>query len=371
MPSGKKLIETLLAKAGIGINGRKPWDVQVRDERFYARILRSGSLGLGEAYMDGWWESDSLDEFFNRVLRARLDEEVGWKWQFLPDYLRAWLGNLQNQARAEQNAQHHYDIGHDLYQAMLDRRMVYTGAYWKEAMTLDQAQEAKLDLVCRKLDLQPDQYVLDIGCGWGSFARYAAEKYGARVLGITVSRDQAQLGSEMCKGLPVQIRLQDYREVEGKFDHIVSLGMIEHVGYKNYRTYMKVVSRSLSDKGLFLLQTIGGNRSDRSIDPWLDRYIFPNAVLPSAKQLTKAMEGLMVLEDWHSFGLHYDLTLMAWYRNIEQHWPELKPRYSDRFYRMWKYYLLSCAGAFRARKTQLWQLVISRYGVENGYSAIR
>lgn len=366
-----KKIKVELESADIQIDGSKPWDIQVKDSRLFNRVLRQGSLGLGEGYMDGWWEAKALDEFFTRVLRAGLEKRVYGKPAMLFENLKSLLTNRQSKDKAHEIGEHHYDIGNDLYIAMLDKRMVYTCGYWQQAKSLDEAQEAKLDLVCRKIGLQPGQRVLDIGCGWGSFAQYAAEEYGAEVVGITVSNEQVELARERCKGLPVEIRFQDYREVNEPFDHIVSLGMIEHVGSKNYRTYMQTVHRCLKDEGRFILHTIGSNESVRTTDPWIEKYIFPNSQLPSARQLSLAAEGLFVMEDWQNFGAHYDKTLMAWYQNFEEHWDELKSNYSERFYRMWKYYLLSCAGSFRARKNQLWQIVFTKQGITGGFVAPR
>lgn len=371
METYKRKIESLLKSADIRINGSRPWDIQVLDERLYNRIIRHGSLGLGEAYMDGWWEVDALDRFFYRILSADLEKNYAITPRAVLEYLSAVLANLQNPARVHRNVQHHYDIGNDLYKAMLDERMVYTCAYWDDARNLDEAQEAKLEMVCRKLGLQQGQRVLDIGCGWGSFAKYAAENYGVSVVGITISKEQVELGSRLCKGLSVEIRLQDYRDVNEKFDHIVSLGMIEHVGYKNYKTYMETVSRALADNGVFLLQTIGGNTSVRTTDPWIGKYIFPNSMLPSIKQIAQAIEGRFVMEDWHNFGTHYDKTLMAWFQNFDSRWDSLKSNYSDRFYRMWKYYLLVCAATFRSRKNQLWQIALSKNGLKDGFNALR
>jgi cyclopropane-fatty-acyl-phospholipid synthase len=254
---------------------------------------------------------------------------------------------------------------------MLDKRMVYSCGYWKKASSLDEAQEAKLDLICRKLGIEEGMKVLDIGCGWGSFARFVAEKYGAVVDGVTVSKEQAEFARKSCINLPVQIKLEDYRHIKGQYDRITSIGMFEHVGYKNYPTFMKVVNRLLSDNGLFLLHTIGRNTSVRSNDPWIDKYIFPNSMLPSIKQIGSAIENLFVMEDLHNFSTDYDMTLMAWFENFDSNWEKLKPRYSERFYRMWKYYLLMCAGSFRSRHFQLWQIVFSKNGVLGGYTSIR
>jgi len=356
-----------LNSAGIEVNGMKPWDIQVRDERFYNKLMVNGSLGLGEAYMDGWWECESIDKFFYHLLLQGLEKKFSVTPGAVLDYLFAALKNLQDKRKIYSSIGHHYDLGSDLYKAMLGKRLVYTCAYWQNARNLDEAQEAKLEMVCRKLGLQQGQRVLDIGCGWGSFAKYAAERYGVTVVGITISKEQAELAREFCHGLPVEIRLQDYREVGEKFDHVVSLGMFEHVGYKNYNTYMKVVSRSLSDKGIFLLQCIGGNISTQTTDPWIGRYIFPNSMLPSIKQIGRAIERKFVMEDWQNFGIHYDKTLMAWFQNFNSQWDILKENFSSRFYRMWKYYLLSCAGTFRSRKIQLWQIAFSKKGLSDGF----
>ncbi len=371
MNRAKATIERLLEGTNIKINGDRPWDIRVHDERTYGAVLWGGSLALGETYMAGWWDCDQIDELITRIFRA----DFVHKFRFTPGnvtlFLSASLGNLVSRSRAFQIGERHYDAGNDLFQGMLDRRMVYTCGYWKEAKTLDEAQEAKLDLVCRKINLKPGQKVLDIGCGWGSFGKFAAEKYGAEVVGVTVSEEQLRLGRELCKGLPVELRLEDYRDVKGSYDHIVSLGMFEHVGYKNYRMYMRIVRDHLKDSGLFLLQTIGGNRSVRHGDPWFNKYIFPNGMIPSVTQIGKATESIFVMEDWHNFGPDYDLTTRAWEENFEKHWPELCQKYSERFRRMWRYYLRSSSGLFRARHLELWQIVFSKKGVPGGYLPVR
>ncbi len=366
----RRRVEELLALADVEIGGSRPWDIQVHDERLYARVMAQGTLGLGESYMDGWWDVEVLDEFFHRVLRAKLEDRI----RPLADGVRALRAraiNLQRSSRAFEIGRRHYDIGNDLYRCMLDGRMMYSCGYWKDARSLDEAQEAKLDLVCRKLGLRPGMRVLDIGCGWGGAVRFAAERYGVEAVGITVSEEQVMLAREVCEGLSVEIRMQDYRELSEEFDRIFSIGMFEHVGCRNYGSYMRIVRRCLKSDGLFLLHTIGGNRSVNTTDPWMARYIFPRSVLPSARRMSEACEGVFIIEDWHNFGTDYDKTLMEWYRNFESGWGELKERYGERFRRMWTYYLLSCAGSFRARKLQLWQLVLSPEGVPGGYIAPR
>lgn len=375
MRQAKKLIVSLLERAGVAINGPRPFDIQVYNEALYARIVRHRSLGLGESYMDGWWDSHAPDQFIAKILEANVAKNLSLSWwsavRLALGFVKDMMVNPQSRRRSFIVGERHYDIGNDIYEAMLDRRMVYTCGYWLCAKTLDQAQEAKLDLVCRKIGLKENDAVLDIGCGWGSFLKFAAEKYGARGTGITVSREQVALASRACEKLPVSIVLQDYRDMRGTFDHVVSLGMFEHVGYRNYRTYMEKVHSVLKDDGLFLLHTIGENRSVVSGEPWLSRYIFPNGMLPSMAQIGSSLEGLFVIEDVHNFGADYDKTLMAWHDRFECAWPTLREKYGERFRRMWKYYLLSCAAIFRARTAQLWQFVLSKKGVKGGYRFIR
>lgn len=360
--SSEQTVRDLLERADIRVDGKRPEDIQVLNPKFYDRLLAEGSLAVGETYMDAWWECKRIDALVAKAVKAKLDQLIHG-WREIWDTARAILLNPQLKYHAFYNAQRHYDIGADIYEKMLDRRKIYSCGYWSGAKTLDQAQKNKLDLIFRKIGLKRGMSLLDIGCGWGGLAKYAAKKYGAKVVGITVSENQYEEARENCRGLPVKIKLQDYRDLQGHFDRIVSVGMFEHVGYKNYRHFMKVAHRCLEDDGIFLLHSIGSNESGVRIDPWIQRYIFPNAMLPSIKQIGAASEGLFVMEDWHNFGPDYDKTLMAWYKNFNRHWKEIKKNYDERFYRMWKFYLLSCAGSFRARELQVWQVLFSKGGI--------
>lgn len=371
--ASREFARQLLETADIQINGERPWDLQLHRSDVINRALAYGNLGLGEAYMAGDWDCEHLDQFFARLLRARVAEKVHPS-KLIMHSLKNRFFNLQGKKRAWEVGQRHYDLGNDLYQAMLDKRMVYTCGFWAQAHDLDTAQEHKLELTCRKLKLKPGMRVLDIGCGWGSFMQYAAENYGVECVGVTISKEQVRLGQERCKGLPVEFMLCDYRELPNKFadqpfDAVVSLGMFEHVGPKNHRTYMEVVDKLLVEHGLFLLHTIGRNAAGTPPDPWIARYIFPNGELPAVRHIGQAAEKLFVVEDLHNFGASYDKTLMAWHDNFEAAWPQLRQseRYDERFHRMWRYYLLSCAGAFRARDIQLWQWVMSKHGVVGHY----
>lgn len=371
--SPPQTLVNLLAQADVRVNGKAPWDIQIHDARVYSDVFSKGSLGLGQAFIEGRWDCPRLDEFFHRVMRANLDEKLGgWvKISLLGEALRHTLFNLQAPHRVFEVAQQHYDIGNDVFEAMLDSSMSYSCAFWQNATTLEQAQTDKLEMICRKLDLQPGERVLEIGCGWGGLAKYMARHYGVEVLGITVSKEQQKLAQQRCLGLPVSIHLMDYRNLSGQFDKIVSVGMFEHVGPKNYETYFATAMRLLKNDGLFLLHTIGNYKTAWQTDAWIDRYIFPNGKLPSARELTEAIEHKFLIEDWHNFGQDYDLTLMAWWDKFNRAWPELEGKYNESFYRMWKYYLMCCAGFFRSRQGQLWQLVLSKRDSNRIYRSIR
>jgi cyclopropane-fatty-acyl-phospholipid synthase len=359
----------LLADVGITVNGPQPWDMQIHDEDMYARVFAEGTLGFGESYMDGQWDSEQLDETMTRILGNGVHRK-------LPRNLKtAWLAlqakwtNRQNKRRAWIVGKEHYDLGNDLFAATFDARITGSCGYGKDATDLDSAQDAKLDLICRKIGLKEGNTVFDIGCG--AFMSYAAETYGAICTGATISQEQVAYINEHYGHLSVHPKLMDYRDATGTYNHVVSMGMFEHVGPKNYGDYFKTVARLLEDDGFFLLHTIGSNSSVHSVDPWIDKWIFRNGVLPSIAQIGEAIEGLFMLEDWHSFGPDYDKTLMAWNEKFQNNWDSLKDEYDERFRRMWKFYLLSCAAGFRSRNIQLWQLVMSKHGVPGGYTTVR
>ncbi len=363
MNAKRGIIEQLLSETGIRINGANPWDIQVHDERFYGRVLKDKSLGLGESYMAGWWDCVQIDELIYRLLKGNLGEKIGGNLRTLLFFLSAKIFNRQSPSRAGIIARRHYDLGNDLFFSFLDPYNQYSCAYFQETEDLAEAQKKKLDLIGRKIHLSQKDHVLDIGCGWGGFARFAAERFGCTVTAVNISEEQIRYAQEFCKNLPVKILREDYRQIQGSFDKIVSVGMFEHVGQKNYRTFMEVAHRCLKEEGIFLLHTIGSNSSQVNGDPWFNRYIFPNGMLPSIAQIGMAAEGLLVIEDIHNLGPHYEKTLLHWNDRFQKAWTGLVERYDRTFKRMWEYYMLSCAGAFRARHIQVWQIVMTKPGV--------
>jgi cyclopropane-fatty-acyl-phospholipid synthase len=367
----KQVVIELLQLAGVTVDGSNPWDIKVKDDRVYPALLREGSLGLGESYMDGWWDCEQVDQLIARLIRADLENQVKQNRKFLLRMLLSRFVNFQDRKRSLQVGRVHYDIDPDLYRRMLDTEMNYSCGYWKDATTLDEAQKAKLELSCRKLKLEPCMRVLDIGCGFGAFAKYAAKNYKVNVVGVTISEQQALWARKNCLGYPVEIRFQDYRDVAEQFDRIISIGMFEHVGERNYKEYMSTVFRNLTDDGLFLLHTIGTSCVESGTDAWVSKYIFPNSILPTAREIPEACAGKFVIEDWHNLGSDYVKTLRAWYKNFTAHWNSLKKNYDERFFRMWTYYLFLFMGSFQARHLQIWQVVLSKNYLNRDYVPIR
>lgn len=374
----KKAFTKYLQSIGVTIDGPMPFDIKIHNDQLYSQMIIDPSLAAGEGYMKKWWDCNQLDELFFKICRAKLESKVCNKWNVRFRSLMNILINFQTRLKSKQVAEQHYNLGNDLYKYMLGETMAYTCAYWKDAANLDQAQKAKFELVCKKISLKPGDRVLELGCGWGTLAKYMAEKYGAQVTAVNISTEQINYAKETTKNLPIEFHLCDYRDdhiynpKKILYDKVVSVGLCEHVGHKNYRHFIKVTHRNIREDGLFLLHTIGKNISTHYVDPWINKYIFPNGILPSIKLLAGAMEHLYVIEDLHNFGADYDKTLMAWHKNFTDNWEQyIKPHRNETFYRLWNYYLLSCAGGFRARAMQLWQLVLSPKGVLEGYKSIR
>ncbi len=371
MVAVEELGRELLKKAGVEVGGDRPHDITVNDDRFWGRVLRDRELGLGEAYQEGWWDAGRVDEFLVRVFTADLRSAIRPSPALLWNVLRSRLTNRQTTDRAARNARAHYDIGNDLYLRMLGEEMVYSCAVWEGVDDLASAQEAKLDLICRKLHLEPGMRVLDIGCGWGGFARHAAGRYGAHVVGISPAGEQVAEARRRAGGLSVEYHQKDYRDVSDTFDRIVSIGMFEHVGPRNYPGFFDRCGDLLTPDGLMLHHTIGSNESKESTDAWFDRYIFPGGVVPSLHQIAGASQRRWAVEDVQNLGPDYDRTLLAWFDRIEAVWHEI-PHYDERFRRTWRYYLLSSAASFRVRNLQLYQVVFSRIGrASHTYRGVR
>ncbi|MBT3303961.1 cyclopropane fatty acyl phospholipid synthase [Candidatus Woesearchaeota archaeon] len=371
MSDAKKILTNLLKLADIRINGDRDGDITVHNQKLYARALAKGSIGLGEAYMDGWWDCEKLDVFFEKLLTARLDRKVKPVSLIFP-VLKSMLLNAQTKKRSKKVAEVHYDLGNDFYKDMLDKRMQYTCAYYKNTDNLEEAQKNKLDLICRKLKLKKGERVLELGGGWGGFAKYASENYGVHVTSYNISAEQVKYAREICKGLPVEIIQSDYRDAKGQYDKIASIGMCEHVGPKNYGKFIELARKCLKKRGLFLLHTIGRDvKFETGGDQWIKKYIFPEGYIPSLKELAPAFNNKLIMEDWHNFGADYSKTTYAWWERFEENWHKHKEEYGERFYRMWRYYLLACAGNFRTRRLELWQIVLSKEGILGGYESER
>lgn len=375
MASVKCIVVDLLSRAGVGVDGRQPWDLRVLDDRFYGRVAAQASLGFGDSYVDGWWECPRIDELIHRLLSHDLEAELGTDLGVRLQLLKAKLWNLQAPSRSPAVAAH-YDLGNEFFERVLGKTVMYSCAYWRRAGDLDAAQLAKIELVANKLDVVAGDHVVDLGCGWGALAEHLATTRGCRVTAVTISPAQASYVRRRCAGLPVDVIEADYRDprvvAAGPYDKIACVGMMEHVGRKNYRSFLALCARLVKRDGLCLVHTIGTSVTTDVTDPWIERRIFPGSVLPSVVDVARAAEGQLTLEDWHSLGADYDRTLLAWHDNFAAYAASGELRRGERFERTWRYYLLSFAGCFRTRRTiQLWQMVFSRDGKQGGYASIR
>jgi len=368
--SSKEICLSLLDKAGIEVNGSKPSSIHVHNEKLWDRVISQQGLGLGEAYMDGWWDCEAIDQMLTRLLEIKVTQELKPGASLIAHVIKSNVLNRQTKNKAASNAKHHYNIGNDLYERMLDPEMAYSCGYWADAKNLNDAQLDKFDLIAQKLHLEPGMRILDIGCGWGGFLRYAAKNYGVTGIGISPADNQIAIARERNGKLPLEYIQQDYRDLTGSFDRIVSVGMMEHVGPKNYETFFDKCISLLNPDGMMLHHTIGSNLTKQATDLFFDRYIFPGGVLPSLSQISSAVEEKVIIEDVHNFGPDYDKTLLAWHKNINKRWKEV-PQYDERFRRMWNYYLLSSAAGFRARHLQLLQVVFRTFSARDTYITTR
>lgn len=373
----------LLTRAFQKIGVEPGADMVVHDNRFYDRVLKDHTIGFGEAYVEGWWDAPDLTVLFRKLIDGvpQLRKHLKLNLHILAyNWLDGWL-NRQLRARALRDVQFHYDIGNELYEVMLDPNMVYTCAYFKDpAWTLERAQVEKIDLVYQKLHVPEHKgaplRVLDIGCGWGYGLIHGASNYGISGVGISLAKEQIELANRRAAGLPLEFRLQDYRDLQEQepFDVIFSLGMFEHVGKRNYRRFMETVHRNLKPGGLFLLHTIGAKQHGPS-DPWIRKYIFPGAYIPDLADVAESAEGMFIEHDFQNFGLYYARTALEWCSRFESGYEKLRALrpdfYDQRFFRLWKYYLQSSAASFYSGWNQVWQFVFSKGPLDEVYQAVR
>jgi len=408
-------IKRIFSSFGVDINGDKPSDMKFNTNKMWYRMVKYhigiDRLAVGEGYMDGLWDCDDLQTFFEKVFLEShyAFNKHSMRVSKLVHSLPLLAFNLQSKSRCKKDISSHYDIGNDLFKLMLDRSMNYSCGYWtKNAFlnptigenelqvktntlceTLDEAQLNKMLLIARKLNLSPGMTILDIGCGWGYLAKFLAINFDVHVLGITISKEQIKYATTTdleqheldflrIPGLKSEgtgtfkFELRDYRDTKETFDRIVSVGMLEHVGKKNYDEYFKICHRNLKDDGLALIHTIGVCHDFvPQVEPWCNKYIFPGGMTPYQHQIVKATFGRFVIEDWHNMGYNYYRTLNVWHKNFLKSWPQLEGKYDQRFKRMWEFFLCSSAALFKTRRLNLWQIVLSKDGFQGGYVSLR
>jgi len=370
-------VRELLLTSNIEVDGDNPQDIQVHDTSVYDRWLRDGSLGIGESYMEGLWSSNALDQTMKQLIdnMDELESRVKKSPSLILYTLKLKFLNLQNKIGAKRVIEKHYNDDVNLFSEMLDSYMQYTCGYWNRgAKDLEVAQRNKMQLIAEKLHLKPGMQILDMGSGFGGLSYFLATEYDVRVTAVTLSENQHEWATCNFAHPNITFILGDYRDImSGEYDRIVSVGLLEHIGIKNYQLFFKKVFSLLKPEGIYLLHTIGSARTTTSTDQWIDKYIFPGGQLPSFKQIVDSIEEPFVIEDWHNFGENYSQTLHAWHHNLKKDWQiKTSSILTDKEFRMWEYYLLSCAGNFEARSSvQLWQIVICKNGVQGGYLSKR
>jgi cyclopropane-fatty-acyl-phospholipid synthase len=347
-----------------------PVRLEIHDSAFFRRLATRGKLGLGESYTAGEWDTDDLVALFELLLRNADTAAARHSPTRRLVELRPRLQRRNGFVRSRRNIAYHYDLGNELFALMLDETMTYSCAVFESpGMSLADAQRAKFERLCRLLELGPDDHVLEIGCGWGGFARYAAERHGCRVTGITISRAQAALARERTQALPVEILEQDYRSVEGTFTKVVSIEMIEAIGADQFGTFFATIDRVLAPGGRAAVQSIlvpeqRWDRYRRTPD-WIERYVFPGCLIPSLEALTHAAArhsrlGLYAVEE---IGEHYAETLRRWRASFHERLDDVRRLgYDRRFERTWDFYLAFCEAAFRTRALRDAQLLLTRPG---------
>ncbi len=356
----RRPVEHIFSRAGVSINGTKPWDIRVNDNRFYRDVLINGSLGLGESYMRQQWTTDDLEGLFYRLCSSDLEKTS----RRIPSQhfsrLFDFFINRQSHARAKSNAEHHYNLGNDLFFEFLGKFKNYSCGYFENADTLDEAQAAKMHKLCQLLDLKKGDRLLDVGGGWGEFAKFAATQYDCDVTSINIAQEQINHAREHCRDTAVEIVKSDYRDMTGTYNKIAVVAMFTHVGHKNYRVFMQTMSGLLEPGGKMVMETVGGLESKTRCEPWTDKYIFPGGLIPSMEQIDHSVRGLFKRDSVHEFGHHYAVTLQHWHRNFIEAWPRLRAHYSESMRLMFEYFFLSVAGDFRAKGLLHYHIAFSK-----------
>ena len=347
-----------------------PIIVKLLDKNLNYKLLWNPDLYFGEAYMNGSLiiENGTLSEFLEIALRniGRSDINIYGKILNTIKGTFRYLTKFNKGLVSKNNVSHHYDISESLYDLFLDANRQYSCAYFKnENDTLEQAQENKMNHITKKLNIQANQKVLDIGSGWGTLAIHIAKKTNASVTGITLSENQLEYSKKKAKelnlGNQVEFKLADYRELNEKFDRIVSVGMFEHVGRKFYRKYFNTVSKLLNDQGIALIHTIGSSNPPRNPQPWITKYIFPGGYTPSLSQIARPIEDSgLIISDMEVLRMHYAHTLRNWKERFLSNKTTVLEMFDEKFFRMWEFYLASCEMAFKWGDQVVFQFQLSK-----------
>ena len=347
----------------------KPLTLKILDKKLNWKLLINPDLSFPEAYIKGEIKisNGALIDFLNLTFENLGRGEINKSGYFIKKILHLWrfLTNYNLPMKSKKNVEHHYDRGENLYDLFLDNKhRQYSCAYWKSSNeTLEDAQQNKINHIIKKLNLRPGQKVLDIGCGWGSMCFEIAKQSECEVTGVTLSKNQYEYCKKKAKELKLDnqchFELLDYRHLNGKFHRIVSVGMLEHVGRKFYKTFFNKINDLMTEDGVSLIHTIGSTSPKTPPAPFIQKYIFPGGLVPAGSDLINAVESTgLILSDMESLIHHYDKTLKAWLDRFLQNREKAKRMYSENFCKMWEFYLASCSAAFRYRDLLVYQLQI-------------
>ena len=354
----------------IGKPGNNPIRIKIFDKKLHYKLLIHPDLYFGEAYMNGELkiENGTLTDFLDLALMNIGRNELNF-FSYMINKVRGsyrYLTNFNFIKKSKMNVSHHYDISDNLYDLFLDPKRQYSCAYFKnENDSLETAQNNKIQHIIKKLNIKPNQKVLDIGSGWGSLAIDIAKNINCEVLGITLSKNQLDYSNkkvkEMNLGNQVKFRLMDYRELDEKFDRIVSVGMFEHVGRKFYKKFFKQINNLLNEKGVSLIHTIGSVKPPRDPHPWITKYIFPGGYTPSLSEVTTPIENAgLIVTDIEVLRLHYSHTLKHWKENCIRNKDKIIKMFDEKFFRMWEFYLTGCEMSFKWGDQVVYQFQLTK-----------